>query len=134
MTEKTITFLTDLFEVTTPGNHFINLRCFGEDLANWLIGRIQQQGISCEKAVQEDWGWVVRATYANARFTLFVGVMDDSIGQNPAKWQVSIGYERMGNKPANWFRPAPTNELVELARLIQEILDTEPHIQEIQTE
>jgi len=45
MIERSFTLETDLFEATTPGKHFINPRCFGEDFAAWLRERLQERGV-----------------------------------------------------------------------------------------
>lgn len=39
-----VTFKSTAFNVTEPKQHFINKRCFGDDLANWMIGKLQDFG------------------------------------------------------------------------------------------
>jgi hypothetical protein len=36
MIAQTLWVTTSRFEATTPGENFINPRCFGEDFAKWL--------------------------------------------------------------------------------------------------
>ncbi len=131
MKSQTFILTTDLFEVATPGSDVLNPRWFGEDFANWLIPRLRQPNLHTSDPLQEDWGWLLKVDYQGWRFILTIGVMEDSIGKIPAEWQISVGYERMGNKFGNWLRPAPERELSELIDIIQEILGSDQHIQNL---
>ena len=95
---------TDLFEATTPGPHFINDRCFGEDFAIWLSERLQMRGLMPSAPVQEDYGWVLLIPFQERTFTLSIGIMDDSIGQVPSDWYVSVAFEKPLNGVRSWFR------------------------------
>jgi hypothetical protein len=128
LVERGFTVETDLFEVSTPGKHFINPRCFGEDFARWLSERLKARGLSPSEPIQEDWGWVLVIPYQSRTFTLSIGVMDDSIGQNPAEWRVGIAYEKLLNGLWALFRPRPTTELSHLAGVLEEGLRSEPRI------
>jgi hypothetical protein len=75
----------DLFEGTTPGPHFIDERCFGEDFAAWLSEHLKRRGLTPSPPIQEDWGWAV----------LSVGIMDESIGKIPSEW----GWHRVREAP-----------------------------------
>jgi hypothetical protein len=134
MIEHTFTLETDLFEATTPGPHFINPRCFGEDFAAWLRARLHARGLDASEPIQEDWGWVVIAPFRGSRFTLSIGVMDESIGRTPAEWRVGVSYEKPLNGFRAWFRSTPTNELSELAQLLDEILREEERFQNVAAE
>jgi len=131
MIERAFTLETDLFEATTPGAHFINPRCFGEDFARWLRERVQARGVDASEPMQEDWGWVMIAPFRGSRFTLSIGVMDESIGRAPAEWRVGASYEKPLNGFRAWFRSPPTSDLSDLAKLLDEILREESRFQNV---
>jgi hypothetical protein len=122
---------TDLFETAVPGPNFINPRCFGEDFAVWIVERLKTRSIESSKPIQEDWGWALIVPYQGSRFTLSIGVMDESIGQTPAEWRVGVSYEKPLNGFRAWFRSPPSAELSQLAGVVEEILRSEPRIQKV---
>jgi hypothetical protein len=129
--EKSFDLYTSLFEVTTPGAHFINPRCFGEDFAQWLSERLRARGFTPESPVQEDWGWVLIVPHKGHRFTVSIGVMDESIGHTPAEWRVGISFEKPLNGFRAWFRPVPAVELSRVAEAVEQTLREETHIERI---
>jgi hypothetical protein len=131
MIERSFSLQTDLFEATTPGAHFINERCFGEDFAAWLSERLEQCGLKPFPPIQEDWGWAVLVPFQGYKFTLSIGMMDESIGKIPSEWRVGISFEKFLNGPRSWFRAAPLSELIRIAGEVQEILRAEPRIQQV---
>jgi hypothetical protein len=128
------TLLTDLFEATTPGPHFINPRCFGEDFASWLRERLEARGIAASEPIQEDWGWGMVAPFQGHRFTLSIGIVDESIGRTPAEWRVGVAYEKPLNGFRAWFRSPPAQELSQLAQTLDEILRAEERFQNVLSE
>jgi hypothetical protein len=134
MIERAFTLETDLFEATVPGPHFINPRCFGEDFAGWLKTRLEARGVPVSEPIQEDWGWVMIAPFRASRFTLSIGVMDESIGRTPAEWRVGVSYEKPLNGLRAWFRSPPTDELSQLAQLLDDILRGEERIHNVTAE
>jgi hypothetical protein len=53
-----VTFESTAFNIVEPRDYFINPRCFGDDVAKWLIGELRKQGEETdEKPGQEDFGW-----------------------------------------------------------------------------
>jgi hypothetical protein len=122
---------TDLFEATTPGSHFINDRCFGEDFAIWLSERLQLHGLRPSAPIQEDFGWVLLIPFQGRTFTLSIGIMDDSIGQVPSEWRVDVAFEKPLNGVRSWFRAAPSAELAHLAEILESSLQNEPRILQI---
>lgn len=131
MVEHVLTLQTDLFEVSTPCPNFINARCFGEDFALWLSQRLMDRGFTPEAPIQEDWGWVVIVRHQGYRFTLSIGITEESIGQIPAEWLVSVSYEKPLNGFRAWIRSAPAFELSELAGTLEATLRSEPRIQRV---
>jgi hypothetical protein len=134
MLEEGVFVTTDLFEVTTPGKHFINPRCFGEDFAAWLRTRLTAWGTDSSQPIQEDWGWVLLVKHRGHTFTVAIGVMDESIGMVPAEWRVGLSYEKLLNGIRGWFRAAPTEAFSELFQRLWSILSAEPRFTVSETE
>lgn len=124
---------TDLFEATTPGPHFINDKCFGEDFAIWLSERLQLHGLTPSEPIQEDFGWVLLIPFQGRTFTLSIGTMDDSVGQLPSLWRVDVAFEKPLNGVRALFRAAPSAELAQLAGLLESTLRNEPRILQIES-
>jgi hypothetical protein len=126
MIERGVWVTTDRFEASTPGTNFINPRCFGEDFAIWLRSRLTSQGLQVSEPIQEDWGWVLLIDFEERKFTVSIGVTDETIGQVPAVWRVGVAYEKPLNKLRNWFKPAPVKALTALFEKLQSVLVSEP--------
>ena len=126
MVDSVLWVTTDRFEASTPEANFINPRCFGEDFASWLRSRLSERTIAVSEPIQEDWGWVLLASIAQSKFTISIGVMDASIGQVPAVWQIGVEYEKGLNGIGAWFRPPPLKSLEELFNEVRSVLDHEP--------
>ena len=131
MIEQALTLRTDLFEATTPGPEFINPRCFGEDFALWLVERLKTRSIESSEPIAEDWGWALIVPFQGSRFTLSIGVMDESIGQTPSEWRVGVSFEKPLNGIRSWFRPPPSARLSQLAGTVEEVLRSEQRIQQV---
>jgi hypothetical protein len=134
MLERGVFVTTDLFEVTTPGEHFINPRCFGEDFAAWLRVRLIATGIETSEPIQEDWGWALLIKQQKRTFTVTLGVMEASIGVVPAEWRVGLEYERITNGIRGWLQPAPTELFSSVFEQLQAILSSEPRFDVSDTE
>jgi hypothetical protein len=53
-----VTFESRAFNVTEPRDYFINDSCYGDDLAKWLIARLNGRAIHADdEPGQEDFGW-----------------------------------------------------------------------------
>jgi hypothetical protein len=134
MIERAFTLETDLFEAITPGPHFINPRCFGEDFASWLQTRLGVQGLFASAPIAEDWGWALIVSYRDRKYTLAIGIMDDSIGRQPAQWRVGVAFEKPMNPIRAWFAPAPQGDLESLAEVVRDVLQSEPRIRRLAAE
>lgn len=126
MIAHTLWITTDRFEATTPGEHFINERCFGEDFAKWLRTRLTERGVDVSDPIQEDFGWVLLTQVADRKFTISIGIMDESIGQVPATWCVAVAYEKPLNPFRTWFKPVPTDSLHALFKEVRSALESGP--------
>jgi hypothetical protein len=132
MNERAFTLWTDLFNATERKPHFINDRCFGEDFAAWLQDKLARVALSVSDPIQEDWGWCLVATEAGRRFTVSVGVMDDSIGQVPAEWRVGVSYERPMNGLKGMILPVPVALLEAVGEKLHTVLAGEPSFRALQ--
>ena len=126
MEEHALFVTTELFEATTPGDHFINPRCFGEDFAKWLRQKLEAQRIESCEPIQEDWGWVLLLKHQAHTFTVSIGVMDGSIGEVPAEWRVGLSYEKPLNGVRAWFKGPPHELLLNLFSQLRNVLASEP--------
>ena len=122
-----ISFTTDIFESKEVRPHFINDRCFGEDLAQWLVEAASGGEFTFSKPFQEDWGWAAFAQSKGEKFIVGFGIMDASIGESQADWLITVEKER------RWkiFGSKDSHMRTELCDLIQNVLRDKPHIREI---
>ena len=81
---------TDLFNSTEPKPHFINDRCFGEDFVGRILEGFRTSTFRLDEPFQEDWGWATLARKDGETFLIGVGIMDESIGETPARWLIMI--------------------------------------------
>jgi len=125
--EKQVSFVTNLFETETVKPHFINDRCFGEDLAAWLITKLHESEFSFSEPYQEDWGWEIQTISGKDKFYIQIGIMDESIGEENAQWMITIEAAKY------WFSFKNPNfsVFVGLCYQIAEILSDETEISEI---
>lgn len=132
MLERAFTLVTARFNAIEVRPHFINDRCFGEDFAAWLALALRNQGFEVSDPIQEDWGWCLILTTDGRKFTLAIGVMDESLGQARAEWSVSLSYERAMSGLRNLFKPVPVAQFDRLASKLEAILMAEPAFGNVQ--
>jgi hypothetical protein len=122
-----ISFTTDIFESRDVKPHFINPRCFGEDLARWFVEAASGGEFTFGVPTQEDWGWTVSADAKGEKFVVGFGIMDASIGDAQADWLITV------EKLRKWtvFGSKDSVMRSELCDLIQNVLRDKPHIREI---
>lgn len=123
-----IEFTTDMFNSTEVGQHFINERCFGEDLIHWLIKQFDDPSFTLEEPFQEDWGWATLARKQSETFSVGVGILDESIGEVPARWLLMV--EKMRRFIVFGSKESP--ELGRLVDKIEQILNNSDRITEIE--
>jgi hypothetical protein len=129
MQERAFTLRTDRFNSTESKPHE---RCFGEDFAAWLQHNLTRAEVDVSEPIQEDWGWCLVATEAGRKFTVSVGVMDESIGQVPAEWRVGVSYERPMNGLKGFFLPVPVALLEMVSAKLHSVLANEPSFCQLQ--
>jgi hypothetical protein len=68
-----VTFLSTAFNTSEPKKYFINPRCFGDDVANWLMNELTQRDASLDPSIgQEDFGRHVRFRFGRAKYDFIV--------------------------------------------------------------
>jgi hypothetical protein len=132
MQERAFRLRTDRFNSTESKPHFINERCFGEDFAAWLREKLLRAVASVSEPIQEDWGWCLIATEGKRKFTLSIGILDESIGKVPAEWRVGVEYERLMNGILGLLRPVPEALLDSVGAKLRGVLADEPTFHELQ--
>ena len=132
MEERAFTLRAERFNSTESKPHFINERCFGEDFAVWLKEKLTHVELDVSEPIQEDWGWCLIATATGRKFTISIGIMDESIGEVPAEWRVGVAYERPMNGVLGLFRPVPVALLESVRAKLHAALASEPSIRELQ--
>lgn len=69
-----VTFESTAFNMTEPRNYFINPCCFGDDVAEWIIGELRKRGMRTDdKPGQEDFGWYLNFEMAGVGHTFVIG-------------------------------------------------------------
>ena len=64
-----VTFRSTAFNTSTPEKHFVSLRAYGSDLANWLIYELARRDAAVEPMIgQKDAGWIVRLSFHGATY------------------------------------------------------------------
>jgi hypothetical protein len=119
-------FRTDQFESRTPQPHFINPNCFGEDLAHWLLHRMQGMRFGFSAVFQEDYGW---GFWTDGQYWTAIGLMEES--GEPPEWLISVDYDPGLNLKARLYRKADAATISRLCTCIHTALSTDPHITEI---
>jgi len=69
-----VTFESKAFNMTNPKDYFINPCCFGDDVAQWIIGELRKQGMGTdERPGQEDFGWYLNFEAEGIGHTFVIG-------------------------------------------------------------
>jgi hypothetical protein len=103
-----ILFETARFNLSEVKEHFINDCCFGEDLAAWLRGRLNSNGMRALEPYQEDWGWEFSVKDSVGSYYVGVGgnAAAGAANKNQGEWRVMISKRR-----SLWDRLTGKNKL-----------------------
>ncbi|MGH9800366.1 MAG: hypothetical protein ACRD82_08385 [Blastocatellia bacterium] len=120
-----VTFVTKLFNTTEEKDYFINPTCFGDDLAEWLIKRLNKVD---PKPTQEDWGWCFSVEVGQRGFLVCLGYYEDD--DTPSTWLVFI------ESRLNWFGRkllgrSDKTDLLALSQELDHALNSDPQITHI---
>jgi hypothetical protein len=81
------TFQSDAFNTTEERPYFINPCCFGDDVARWLVARLQRAGLRAGPEVgQEDFGWYFNFAVAEGEHCVVLGFRDDDDDSTWIAW------------------------------------------------
>lgn len=122
-------FRSKLFNITVPGDHFINPGCYGDDVAEWLIRRLNEAGVKTSaKPGQEDFGWYVTFVVDGVEYWGFVGFQPNDIASGDC-W---LGWiERRTGLLGSIFTGRRRNVLPEAVDVINSILTSSPEIHDL---
>jgi len=111
-----VSFRSTAFNTSLPEKHFISVRAFGSDLANWLIHELGRRDAAVEPMIsQQDAGWIVRFTFRRVTYDFLI------LYRGPA-W---LGFlERRRGIFARIFHRQPKNVEFDALRLIDEVLSS----------
>jgi len=121
-------FKTARFNSAEVKPHFINDRCFGEDLAGWLASQFAKRDVICMPLIQEDWGWSLPVLLDDRTFYVNVGIMDEP--SDPPTWLAFVEPRR---RLRGWLsrRTFATRQQA-LCDHLAAILSSDPTITEIE--
>jgi hypothetical protein len=72
-----VSFRSAAFNTSTPEKHFVSLRPYGSDLANWLVHELTQHDAATQPMIaQQNSGWVVRFRFRGASYEFLVRFRD----------------------------------------------------------
>jgi hypothetical protein len=123
-----ILFKTSRFNLSKVGEHFINPRCFGEDLAAWLRLQLGAKDVVTAQTYQEEWGWEVPVTHVGDSYYLCMSGNADHPDANSDEggWRIIVEKRRsLWKRLTGKGKIAPDDALVVL---IENILFNQPGI------
>jgi hypothetical protein len=134
MNAISLVFKSARFNLSEVSNKFINPCCFGEDLAQWLQGKLREKKLEVSDPYQEEWGWELPAANKSESYYLCMSGNADREHENPneGEWRISIEKRR---SVAQRFTGKGKIDLSDGMLLsLKEILESEPDIQHVRIE
>ena len=91
-----VTCMTDRFNLSRVGDHFINDCCFGEDFSAWLVAQLSARGVKADVLCQEDFGWANVAEHEGVSYSVCVAGSPDEDAARPdfGEWHVMLERHR----------------------------------------
>jgi hypothetical protein len=73
-----VTFRSAAFNTSTPDKHFVSLRPYGSDLANWLMHQLTQHDAAAQPLIaqQDAAGWIVRFRFRGSVYDFLIRFRD----------------------------------------------------------
>ena len=72
-----VTFRSAAFNTSSPEKHFVSLRPYGSDLANWLMHELTQHDTAAQPMIaQRNGGWMVQFRFRGAVYEFLVRLRD----------------------------------------------------------
>jgi hypothetical protein len=125
--KKDAFFRTNLVKNKIFKPNFLNESCLGEDLAKWLVNKFGESEFSFSAPHERGQGWEIDVKKDEERFFIFIGIMEETIGDENLEWLLVI------EKPKSWFsfgQQNPSN-FEKLYQEIAAVLQNESQISEI---
>jgi hypothetical protein len=118
-----VSFRSTAFNTSTPEKHFVSVRAFGSDLANWLIHELVRRDAAVEPMIgHKDVGWIVRFNFGGATYDFLI------VYRGPS-WLGLL--ERRRGILARIFHGQPKNVEFDALRLIDEVLSSSGLISDV---
>jgi len=82
-----VTFQSRSFNTSESKEYFINPCCFGDDLCEWLIQRLREQGIGTDdEPGQEDFGWYFSFKVSDGDHCCVIGYRPGDTDEEDGLW------------------------------------------------
>jgi hypothetical protein len=121
-------FRSSAFNTSEAKPYFINECCFGDDLANWMIGRLRARGIETDdEPGQEDFGWYFDFTVPAGKHCCVLGYQPDD---PEGRWLVWL--ERSRGLLGSLLGMRTRGIDVTAVQVIGDILSGAPEVRELQ--
>jgi len=118
-----VSFRSNAFNTSSPEKHFVSVRAFGSDLANWLIHELARRDAAVEPMIShKDVGWIVRFNFRGAAYDFLI------LYRHPA-WLGLL--ERRRGILARIFHAQPKNVEFDALRLIDDVLSSPDLISDV---
>lgn len=87
---RNVVFRSDMFNTTVAKPYFINPTCYGDDVAKWLVEKLNEDGASvAEPPQQEDFGWYFDLSVEGLMHQIVITYRPPSTGES-GDWIVRI--------------------------------------------
>jgi hypothetical protein len=127
---KEVTFRSSAFNTSEHRDYFINECCFGDDLAKWLMTRLQKVGIETDpEPGQEDFGWYFDFSVPAGRHCCVLGFQPD---EPEGVWRLWL--ERSRGLVASIFGGRGHGIDETAVKAIDDILRSAPEISDVRWE
>jgi hypothetical protein len=125
-----VSFKSAAFNITEPKGYFINARCFGDDLAKWLIHQLRDRGVDADSEPgQEDFGWYFNFQVAGMPHTFVIGHSPSLVEGGEGIW---IGWvERNRGLVGSLFGGRTRGINPAAPRTLHSILSSSPKIEDV---
>jgi len=118
-----VTFRSAAFNTSTPDKHFVSLRPYGSDLANWLMHELTQHDAAAQAMIaQQDAGWMVRFRFRGDVYEFLVRFRDpDWIGFLERRRGFAARLFRMRQKSVDLDALVLVDSMLSSAELISDV-------------
>jgi len=127
--ETKFSFKSSSFNCTESRDYFINPGCFGDDLARWMIAKLQQRGIkTMAEPDPEDFGWYFTFWVDGVEHCLVLGFQPN----DPATGDQWLGWiERQAGFLSSLVGGRNRGISPEAVKVVNEVLATAPEIEDL---